>query len=153
PLMVLLVARPALAERGVALDLPAEPRGERIALDPLAAGSSEALLDALLEPLPTPPASLRTMLLGRAEGNPFYLEALVRMLVDDGVIAARQRPWVLRDERLASLAVPPTLVGVLQARLDALPPDELDALQAASIIGPVFWRDALQALDTGAPRV
>jgi len=46
--------------------------------------------------------------------------------------------------------VPPTLTGVLQARLDSLPAPERLTLQQASVIGPVFWDRALIALDTKA---
>ncbi len=151
PLMVLLLARPTLAERGVALELPPEPPGLRLTLEPLAPASGEALLDALLQPLADPPPALKPMLLDRAQGNPLFLEALVRMLVDDGVIDTQARPWRVDAGRLAALRAPPTLVGVLQARLDALPPAERHALQSASIVGPVFWRDALAAIDAAAP--
>ncbi len=109
------------------------------------------MVDALLQPLPNAPADLRQLLVERAAGNPFYVEALLRMLIDDGVIDARARPWVLHADRLAGLRVPPTLLGVLQARLDALPSGELLALQQASIVGPTFWGDALQALDPASP--
>ena len=151
PMTVLLLARPTLAERGVALEVPSSPDGLRLQLEPLTTESGASLLDALLRPLADAPPSLKPMLLERAQGNPLFLEALVRMLIDDGVIDARERPWRLHAERLAALRVPPTLVGVLQARLDALPANELHVLQAASIIGPVFWSDALQALAAAAP--
>jgi tetratricopeptide (TPR) repeat protein len=73
------------------------------------------------------------------------------MLVDDGVIDTRVRPWRLDAARLDTLRVPPTLVGVLQARLDALPAHELRALQWASVVGSVFWDAALAAIDSRAP--
>ena len=97
------------------------------------------------------PPALESLLLERAAGNPFYLEALVRMLIDDGVIDATQTPWRLRGRWHEHARVPPTLVGVLQARLDALPADELVALQEASIVGPVFWDSALATIDAHAP--
>jgi hypothetical protein len=79
------------------------------------------------------------------------MEELVRMLIDDGVIDAAQQPWRLDEARLEASRVPGTLVGVLQARLDALPAHELAALQRASIVGTVFWDAALAALDPAAP--
>jgi hypothetical protein len=57
----------------------------------------------------------------------------------------------VQAEKLASLKVPGTLVGVLQARLDSLSADERGAIQQASIIGPIFWDAALAALDASAP--
>jgi tetratricopeptide (TPR) repeat protein len=50
------------------------------------------------------------------------------------------------------LRLPSTLVGLLQARLDALPASERQAARQASVIGHVFWDDALQALDAQAPQ-
>lgn len=151
PLMLMLLARPALLERGQAFEPPPGLPAVALRLLPLDAAQGAALLDSLLAPLPDAPASLRDLLLQRAEGNPFYLEALVRMLIDDGVIDAGTHPWRLHAGRLAALRVPPTLVGVLQARLDSLPAADLLALQQASIVGPVFWDEALAAVDPQAP--
>ena len=151
PLVLLLLARPELRERQA---LPAPADGlvpEVLELAALAPASARQLLQALLASLPARPSELDELLLARAQGNPFYLEALVRMLVDDGAIDTSGQPWVLRPERLATLRVPPTLVGVLQTRLDALPAHELLALQQASIVGPVFWTEALRELDPNAP--
>lgn len=150
PLALLLLARPTLAERGAAIE-PTPPNGLTLCLAPLADAAGMQLVDALLQPLAEPDPALRRLLLDRAAGNPFFLEALVGMLIDDGVIDTRERPWQLHRERLQTLRVPSTLVAVLQARLDALPADELQALQQASIVGPVFWDAALQALDASAP--
>ena len=151
PLMLLLLARPALHERGVTLQAPDGMQSSTLHLQPLDATHGLALAQALLQPLPKVPDSLLALLLQRAEGNPFFLEALVRMLIDDGVIDARTRPWQLQTQRLEGLRVPATLVGVLQARLDALSAGDLLALQMASVVGAVFWNAALQAVDARAP--
>ncbi len=73
------------------------------------------------------------------------------MLIDDGVIVTGAERWTVVPERLARVHVPPTLVGVLQARLDALAPEEKAALQCAAIVGHVFWDGALAALEPTAP--
>ena len=57
--------------------------------------------------------------------------------------------WQFHPEKLKALTVPPTLVGVLQARLDALPGDERRTAQLASVVGMRFWDASLAAL--GAP--
>lgn len=152
PLVVLVLARPTLREREPALQPAEGVETLTLSLAALAPTDGQALLGALLAGLPTWPAALAERLLPRAAGNPFFLEALVRMLVDDGVIDTRQRPWVLHEDRLAALRVPETLVAVLQARLDALPADELTALQRSSIVGPVFWDAALATIDARAPQ-
>jgi tetratricopeptide (TPR) repeat protein len=151
PLALLLLARPTLYERNVTLTPADGVALPVIELAALGTADGEQLLHVLLAPLPEVPATLATLLLERAAGNPFFLEALVGMLIDDGVIDASASPWQLRTERLAALRVPPTLVGVLQARLDVLPAHELATLQAASIVGPVFWEAALGAVIDDGP--
>ena len=101
-------------------------------------------------PARAPPA-LRALIEKQAEGNPFYAEELVKMLIDDGVILVEGEHWRVLEERLSVARIPGTLTGVLQARLDALSAAERRAVQLASVVGPVFWDDALHALDPAAP--
>lgn len=151
PLMWLALTRPGLLEQGRDLPTADGMATLQLHLQPLDAQHSAQLLHALLARLPELPPALAGPLLERSAGNPFFLEALVAMLIDDGVIDTCVEPWRLDASRLATLRVPHTLVAVLQARLDALPPAELAALQRASIVGPVFWREALAAVDGAAP--
>jgi tetratricopeptide (TPR) repeat protein len=85
------------------------------------------------------PAELRELVVEGAEGNPFYVEELIKMLVEEGVILKEEEAWRIEPERLAHIEVPPTLAGVLQARLDSLPPQERTVLQQASVVGRLFW--------------
>jgi predicted ATPase len=94
------------------------------------------------------PASFQERVVSAAEGNPFYLEELVKMAIDEGVIHTDEKSgaWRLDRSRLATMQVPPTLTSVLQARLDSLPLAEKLILRQASVIGRVFWSAALAAL-------
>ena len=123
----------------------------RIDLAPLSQDDSLALADELLRKVPDVPAELRELITGRVEGNPFYMEELVKMLVDQGAIETSAEQWTLRPDRLLTSRVPATLTGVLQARLDGLPAAVRLALQQASVIGLTFWDAALAALDPVAP--
>jgi tetratricopeptide (TPR) repeat protein len=69
------------------------------------------------------------------------------MLIDRGAIVTGLEHWTLHAEKLLATQVPATLTGILQARLDGLPAAEKLALQQASVIGAVFWDQALFALD------
>ena len=149
PLLVLAFTRPTLFERRADWR-STEGRHERIDLHPLDKSSSRLLVNELLKKLPEVPAALRELITGGAEGNPFYMEELVRMLIDQGAIDASGDPWRLHAERLLATKVPSTLTGVLQARLDGLPADERQTLQEASVIGHIFWDRALLALNTQA---
>jgi class 3 adenylate cyclase/tetratricopeptide (TPR) repeat protein len=150
PMLLVMLARPALFERRSAWT-ESDARHQRIDLAPLGAEASGRLSEALLYRMGEVPAALQSLLTSGAEGNPFYMEELLRMLIDDGVIATEGERWQVRADRFLTARVPGTLTGVLQARLDALAPAERSALQHASVIGHVFWDAALAALQSGAP--
>jgi predicted ATPase len=82
----------------------------------------------------------------RSEGNPFYIEELIKMLIDDGVITVDDLSWQVALEKLAEVRIPETLTAVLQASLDSLSEDERETLQRAAVVGLVFWDDALNFL-------
>ena len=146
PLWILAFTRPTLFERRADWRIT-EGRHARIDLHPLDKSGSRLLVDELLKKLPDVPAALREIITGGAEGNPFYMEELVRMLIDQGAIDTSGDRWRLNADRLLATKVPATLMGVLQARLDGLPAEERLTLQEASVIGQVFWDRALLALD------
>jgi len=152
PMLVLCLTRPELFERR-----PWWSSGRddqlRIDLTPLSRRSSRDLAEALLARLSTVPAALRDLITGSAEGNPYFVEELIGMLLDDQVIVAEGDRWRVMGDRLLQVRVPSTLAGVLQARLDALPPQELIALRHASVIGHVFWDEALQVTTPVAPQL
>jgi hypothetical protein len=149
PLLLVMLARPALFERRTNW-VPSEAPHLRIDVAPLGVEDSSALTDVLLQRMAEVPEVLRALLTSRAEGNPFYMEELVKMLIDDGVIRVDTDGWQVHADRLLTARVPATLTGVLQARIDALAPAERSALQQAAVIGHVFWDAALETLEPGA---
>ncbi len=114
----------------------------QLELMPLSTAASRTLVEALLQKVRALPESLRQMIVKQAEGNPFYVEELIKMLLDDGVITGDKEGWQVEITRLDALKVPATLIGVLQARIDSLSQEEKDLLQQASVAGRDFW-DAL----------
>ena len=149
PLLSLMLTRPT--SFGPPADrIDVGPDDTRIDLKPLDRAYSGELSEVLLQRLSAVPAALRALLIGGAEGNPFYMEELVKMLIDDGVIVAEATGWHVVPDKLIEAHVPPTLTGVLQARLDALAPDERLALQQAAVVGHVFWDEALAAISPPA---
>src|SRR5262249_33559056 len=93
----------------------------------------------LLKKVPEVPPELRDLVVERADGNPFYIEELIKALIDDGVIVKGEDQWTVDQSRLSSVRIPPTLTGVLQSRLDALPLPLQQLLQRASVVGRIFW--------------
>ena len=148
PMLIVGLTRPTLFERRS--DWIGATPHERIDLAPLGKDPSRELVDELLKKLPSIPSALRELVSGGAEGNPFYMEELVKMLIDQGAIETGGEAWHLDSEKLLATKVPATLTGILQARLDGLPAAERRALQEASVIGLVFWDQALAALDATA---
>jgi class 3 adenylate cyclase/tetratricopeptide (TPR) repeat protein len=150
PVLALLGARPALLERradwGEGL-----PRHQALTLQPLDTTQGAVLTQALLQRLGTVPAALATLVQQQSGGNPFYAEELVMLLIDQGAIERGEAEWTFHPERMAANRLPTTLTAVLQARIDALDVEQRRALQMASVIGPVFWDDALAALDPRGP--
>ncbi len=152
PLLVLSFTRPTLFERRSDWSSSAGAH-QHIDLEPLDKRASRDLANELLKKLPEVPAALRELVTSSAEGNPFYMEELVKMLIDQGAIRTGSdsgESWSVNAERLLVTQVPPTLTGVLQARLDGLPPAEKRALQQASVVGTVFWDQALAAIEAQA---
>ena len=145
PLVIGCFARPALFERRAGWG-EILAHSSRIELHPLADDRSEVLVDSLLARTTEPPPELRTLLLRNAAGNPFHMEELFGMLIDDRVIVPAPGGWQVDRARLTRTRIPPTLTAVLQARLDSLPPSEKLALQHDSVIGHVFWDEALRQI-------
>jgi tetratricopeptide (TPR) repeat protein len=149
PTLLLALTRPLLFERHAAWPGLADAR--RIALGPLGKAESHVLADELLRKLDPIPPPLHDLVTGGAEGNPFYMEELIKMLADLGALVVGGDRWVVLPDKLKTTRVPQTLTGVLQARLDSLKASEKQALQQASVIGFVFWDQALAAIDADAP--
>jgi class 3 adenylate cyclase/tetratricopeptide (TPR) repeat protein len=110
-----------------------------VELSSLSRDQSAILADQILRRTSHVPAELRRFLVDGAEGNPFYLEELVGMLIQDGVIGTSGESWSIDTGKLSTTKAPQTLKGILQARLDGLAPREREVIQRASVIGRHFW--------------
>jgi len=143
-LLVLCTARPEFFERRP--QWATAPHHVRLELRPLSQEDSHRLVEELLRRVEAIPPALHELVVSRAEGNPFYLEELIQMLLEEGVILAEGERWRVEPRRLTSLKVPSTLSGVLQARLDSLPAHEREILQRASVVGRLFWDEALERM-------
>jgi class 3 adenylate cyclase len=107
-----------------------------IRLEPLTEAQSRELVGHLLA-IESLPASVRDLILARAEGNPFFVEEVVRMLIEQGVIVLRDDRWIA-TEAVVSIEIPETLHGLLLARIDQLPEAAKRSLRVAAVIGRQF---------------
>ena len=145
PMLILGLTRAMLYERRPLWD-NGQGNHQRIDLTPLTTSGTRELIATLLSGLENVPAVLCDLLASSGEGNPYFVEELVGMLIDDGVIDTTEEPWRVVGDKLLEVSVPTTLTGVLQARIDGLPSPEKAALQQASVIGNVFWDEALRQI-------
>jgi class 3 adenylate cyclase len=105
-------------------------------LDPLTADESRRLVANLLE-VESLPDAVRDVILARAEGNPFFVEEVVRMLIDRSAIVQEGDRWVATGS-IATVEIPESLHGLLLARIDQLPESAKRSLRIAAVIGRQF---------------
>ncbi len=124
--------------------IAAEPTIEEIMLEPLAQGETTELTRGLLDE-DMAPEELLAFIHRKAEGNPFYVEEVLNSLIEDGVLEYQDDHWRL-TKPLAQFDVPPTVEGVIAARLDRQQPESRRVLQEASVIGRTFLRLILEKI-------
>ncbi len=146
PLLVIAPARQELLDNRPGWG-SGRMEASRIQLEPLSEAESRALLAALLT-VEDLPADLRQRVLDRAEGNPLFVEEVVRMLIEEGIVERRDGRWFARREA-AEVRVPDTVEALIRARLDTLPAPERAVIQAAAVVGRVFQHSAVAALAPG----
>ncbi|HKW72598.1 MAG TPA: adenylate/guanylate cyclase domain-containing protein [Candidatus Dormibacteraeota bacterium] len=115
-----------------------------IRLDPLSLSDSRDLVSNLLT-IESLPDKARDVILARAEGNPFFVEEVIRMLIDRGAIVREGEQWVA-TEQVSGVEIPDTLHGLLLARIDRLSRDSKRTLRVASVIGRQFAVTILERL-------
>jgi class 3 adenylate cyclase/tetratricopeptide (TPR) repeat protein len=143
PILLLCLARPEL------LDVRPGWAGGKlnatsVLLEPLTYEECGRLISGLLAG-----AELADDVRGRvaeaAEGNPLFVEEMLAMLIDDGLLRRRDGGWVAVGD-LSAISVPPTIQALLSARLDRLGDEERAVIERASIEGKVFHRGAVAEL-------
>jgi tetratricopeptide (TPR) repeat protein len=146
PLLVIATARPELNERRPSWGKSA--RAGFLELEPLSPSDSGLLLGELLAT--DVPARLQELLVDRSEGNPFFVEELVGMLIDRGLLAREGGRWMV-SESAPDIEVPDSVQALLAARIDLLEPTDKEALQTAAVIGRVFWTGPVYELLAAEP--
>jgi class 3 adenylate cyclase len=140
PLVLLATARPEFAESHPGFAAGGSV-GSSISLRPLTETQSAELVEQLLT-VASLPAPLRAEILAKAEGNPFFVEEIIRRLIDEEILVREGDTWRATEQAL-TFAIPDSVYGLLAARVDALPAEERLVLQEAAVIGRTFWADAV----------
>jgi predicted ATPase/class 3 adenylate cyclase len=150
PLLFCGLSRPDQAAPAAKLLEAAEDRfADRltvIELSPLTIDDSHHLVQNLLE-IDGLPDKSRAMILEKADGNPFYLEEIVRELIDEGALVRDSSTghWQA-TKRITNVHVPDTIQGLLIARIDRLDENLKYVVRRAAVIGRAFLYRILSAV-------
>ncbi len=136
PILLIVAARPELFSNRAGWG-GGKRNATTISLAPLGHDDSAVLLAALLNRVVLP-AETQQLILDHAGGNPLYVTEFVRLADDQDLL---ENPQAIHD-----LALPDSIQAIIAARLDLLEPEEKAVLQAAAVVGKVFWAGALSAL-------
>ena len=140
PVVLLVLARPELPSRP---ELDGRDETVVLRLDPLPTDASAALIEQKLGARLAD--DLRDRVLEAAGGNPLFLEELLAMLIDSGVLRRSDGGWVAAaDEPVFPL--PPTLEALVEGRLDLLDEVEREVMERASVEGKIFRLETIEAL-------
>jgi class 3 adenylate cyclase/tetratricopeptide (TPR) repeat protein len=123
-----------------------ESEGRRIlVLQPLSEDESAEVAANLLGTTDLD-AAVRAKIVEASEGNPLFVEQMLSMLLDDGILEKDDHGrWILIRE-VGAITIPPTIQALLSARLDRLGPIDRVVVERASVIGQVFFRGAVEDL-------
>ncbi len=153
PLLIVCLLRPDKdAPSWSAIESARSELGNRfteIMLEPLDAEHAQELLGNLLY-IEDLPEKVRALALKKSEGNPFFLEEVLRTLIDSDYIVRENGHWRATRE-VVNITIPDTLVGVLSARIDQLPNNTKQVAQTAAVLGRIFAHRALVATCAEAP--
>jgi predicted ATPase len=120
-------------------------------LEPLSSENSRQLVANLLE-IELLPAPVRRLIHDKSDGNPFFVEEVIRMLIELGALEQHDGTW-RASRAIHDVQIPDNLHGLLLARIDALPKEARHTLLVASVIGRQFPATVLeQVLDSAATR-
>ncbi len=137
PLMILVTSRPDHDGGSWDFRFHAQRhyphRLTELTLPPLPPEDSQRLVENLLH-LAELPEAIRGRILDQSEGNPFFVEELIRTLIEQGALRRDGERWVATGE-VSRIAIPPTLRGLIAARIDRLPAPAKAVLQRAAVIG------------------
>jgi class 3 adenylate cyclase/tetratricopeptide (TPR) repeat protein len=143
PILLVCLARPELLDARPAWG-GGKLNATSVLLEPLEGPESELLLGNLLGQAELTDEA-RTRILEAAEGNPLFVEEMLEMLIDDGLLERRNGSWVATAD-LANVAVPRSIHVLLAARLDRLSTEERAVMERAAVEGKLFHRGAVAEL-------
>ena len=148
PILLVCATRPELFEVRPSWAGGGASNTTSVVLEPLAESEATELLANLLGEAALPDG-LCALIAESAQGNPLFVEHMLAMLVEDGVLTRSNGSWKLTSS-VEKVPVPPTIAALIAARLDRMNGEERSVLECASVVGQVFWRTAVAELAESA---
>ncbi|MGA2977125.1 MAG: AAA family ATPase [Spirochaetia bacterium] len=146
PVMLLCIFRPEHEHRSSHLTTQASGKCldcySEIHLNPLSSTESRRLVESLLS-IENLPAKARDAILGKAGGNPFFVEEVIRSLIDRGAITRKGDLWEVKPD-IGDIDVPVTIQSLILSRIDGLEENVRSILQSAAVIGRLFRERLLE---------
>jgi predicted ATPase/class 3 adenylate cyclase len=143
PILLVCVARPELLDHRTAWG-GGKLNASSILLEALGEQECERLIENLMGRVGLAPVA-RTRIVDASEGNPLFVEELLRMLIDDGLLSRVNGHWAPTGD-LSHVPMPATIQALLAARLDRLEGEERRVIERAAVGGKVFYRGAVADL-------
>jgi class 3 adenylate cyclase len=148
PFLLVGCSRPDLLDERP--EFAAAPPARRLLLGRLSEADAKRVVEAVLGG-GTVAAAVTRRVAAAAEGNALFLEQLVAMLLDEGLLHLEDGVWQ-PTQGLDELAAPPTINALMATRLDGLSDEERTVIEAASVAGQTFPVDAVEHLASDALR-
>ena len=142
PVLLICLARPEFLE--MREDWGERADGVRIALEPLGEADVGRVVEQLLGDAQVD-EGVRARIAVASEGNPLFVEQLLEMMVEEGLLRRDGEAWVAAGD-LSTVSMPPTIHALLASRLESLSAQEREVIGAASVIGQQFVEDAVEEL-------
>jgi predicted ATPase/class 3 adenylate cyclase len=144
PLVLVCSSRPELLEAHPDWGADSD-RMHSVELEPLSEDESGRVVENLLG-TDTFDERVRARIIESAEGNPLFVEQMLSMLIDDGILSrGPDGGWVVTSD-IGAITIPPSISALLSARLDRLGSTERIVAERASVIGLSFFRGAVEDL-------
>jgi class 3 adenylate cyclase/tetratricopeptide (TPR) repeat protein len=159
PLLLILVSRQAEHQTLLRpLMTAAEQEPEQLVdlpLQALSEAEGTLLVDQLIPKTTVEASTFKLRIAERAQGNPFYVEEIIRMLIDQGglLYSPASETWEVLPQATSLLnEVPGTIQGLLLARFDRLPEGVRQTLQRVAVLGFSFPLSLLYMLNVLSPQ-
>jgi len=141
PVLLCLVYRPIEAKQ----EFTTKEYHTAVQLKELSQEESQQLIHTLLA-IEGMPKELEDLILAKSQGNPFFVEEVIKSLIEQKVITQEEGKWRVAISDVKSVVIPDTVQGVIMSRVDRLSPTAKDVLQVASVIGREFEFPVLSAV-------